>query len=171
MKVKRESEFAQSCPTLSDPVDCSLPGSSVHGIFQARVLEWGAIATYATPSLSSSSPSDGVSGSPDKITQALTPEPLVIMLLAACGYCTYQFPMKAGLACTKWYLVQYLSAKHVPLCSPLPTLLFSSKPVYSWLQSLNPATLETLLTVDSLAWGTQGGQVTVGMLDTQNQEL
>ena len=40
----RESEVAQSCPTLSDPVDCSLPGSSVHGIFQARVLEWGAIA-------------------------------------------------------------------------------------------------------------------------------
>ena len=44
MKVKRESEVAQSCPTLSDPMDCSLPGSSVHGIFQARVLEWGAIA-------------------------------------------------------------------------------------------------------------------------------
>ena len=44
MKVKSESEVAQSCPTLSDPVDCSLPGSSAHGIFQARVLEWGAIA-------------------------------------------------------------------------------------------------------------------------------
>ena len=44
MKVKIESEVAQSCPTLSDPVDCSLTGSSVHGIFQARVLEWGAIA-------------------------------------------------------------------------------------------------------------------------------
>ena len=43
MKVKSESEVAQSCPTLSDPTDCSLPGSSVHGIFQARVLEWGAI--------------------------------------------------------------------------------------------------------------------------------
>jgi len=39
-----ESEVAQPCPTLSDPMDCSLPGSSVHGIFQARVLEWGAIA-------------------------------------------------------------------------------------------------------------------------------
>ena len=39
-----ESEAAQSCPTLSDPRDCSLPGSSVHGVFQARVLEWGAIA-------------------------------------------------------------------------------------------------------------------------------
>ena len=43
MKVKSESEAAQSCPTLRDPMDCSLPGSSVHGIFQARVLEWGAI--------------------------------------------------------------------------------------------------------------------------------
>ena len=44
MKVKRESEVAQSCLTLQDPMDCSLPGSSVHGIFQAKVLEWGAIA-------------------------------------------------------------------------------------------------------------------------------
>ena len=44
MKVKSESEVAQSCPTLRDPMDCSLPRSSVHGIFQARVLEWGAIA-------------------------------------------------------------------------------------------------------------------------------
>ena len=44
MKVKSESEVAQSCPTASDPMDCSLPGSSVQGIFQARVLEWGAIA-------------------------------------------------------------------------------------------------------------------------------
>ena len=44
MKVKSEGEVAQSCPTLSHPLDCSLPGSSVHGIFQVRVLEWGAIA-------------------------------------------------------------------------------------------------------------------------------
>ena len=44
MKVKSESEAAQLCPTLSNHMDCSLPGSSVHGIFQARVLEWGAIA-------------------------------------------------------------------------------------------------------------------------------
>jgi len=41
--VKSESEVAQSCPTLHDPMDCSLPGSSIHGIFQARVLEWVAI--------------------------------------------------------------------------------------------------------------------------------
>ena len=44
MKVKSESEVVQSCQTLSDPMDCSLPGSSIHGIFQARVLEWSAIA-------------------------------------------------------------------------------------------------------------------------------
>ena len=44
MKVKSQSEVAKSCPTLSDPMDCSPPGSSIHGIFQARVLKWGAIA-------------------------------------------------------------------------------------------------------------------------------
>ena len=44
MKVKSESEVAQSCPTLSDPMDCRLTGSSLHGISQARVLEWGAVA-------------------------------------------------------------------------------------------------------------------------------
>ena len=44
IKVKSEREVAQSCPTLHDPMDCSLPGSFIHGIFQARVLEWGAIA-------------------------------------------------------------------------------------------------------------------------------
>ena len=49
VKVKSESEVAQSCPTLSDPMDCSLPGSCVHGIFQARVLEWGAIAFLGRP--------------------------------------------------------------------------------------------------------------------------
>ena len=48
VKVKSEREVAQSCSTLSDPMDCSLPGSSVHGIFQARVLEWGAIAFSQT---------------------------------------------------------------------------------------------------------------------------
>ena len=50
MKVKSESEVAQLCPTLRNPVDCRLPGFSIHGIFQARVLEWGAVAF--SPSLS-----------------------------------------------------------------------------------------------------------------------
>ena len=47
MKVKSESEVAQLCPTLSDLMNCSLPGSSAHGIFQARVLEWGVMAFSA----------------------------------------------------------------------------------------------------------------------------
>ena len=49
MNMKSESEVAQSCPTLLDPMDCSLPGSSVHGIFQARVLEWGANKHFLDP--------------------------------------------------------------------------------------------------------------------------
>ena len=53
MKVKSESEAAQSCPTPSDPMDFNLPGSSVHGICQARVLEWGAIA-FSVPLMSPS---------------------------------------------------------------------------------------------------------------------
>ena len=52
-KCESESEVTQSCPTLCDPMDCSLPGSSVHGIFQATVLEWGAIA-FSQPTLHTS---------------------------------------------------------------------------------------------------------------------
>ena len=48
MKGKRESEVTQSCPTPSNPMDYSLPGSSIHGVFQARVLEWGAMAFSVT---------------------------------------------------------------------------------------------------------------------------
>ena len=59
-KVKSESEVAQSCPTLRDPMDCSLPGSSVHGILQARVLEWGVIAF-----------SEGASESPALLAEAV----------------------------------------------------------------------------------------------------
>jgi len=58
MKVKSESEVAQSCPTLSDPMDCSPPGSSAHGLFQARVLEWAAIA-FSVGSLYSAPKSRG----------------------------------------------------------------------------------------------------------------
>ena len=55
MKVKSESEVTQSCSTPSDPMDCSLPGSSVHGIFQGGVLEWGAIA-FSVVTLNASQP-------------------------------------------------------------------------------------------------------------------
>ena len=60
MKVKSESEVTQSCPTLRDPMDCSPPGSSIHGIFQARVLEWGAIAFSEKESESRSVVSDSL---------------------------------------------------------------------------------------------------------------
>ena len=65
MKVKSESEVAQSCPILIDPMDCSLPGSSIHGIFQARVLEWGAIAfsSFLAHTLSTV----GLANSPDNV--------------------------------------------------------------------------------------------------------
>ena len=53
MKVKSETEVTQSCSTLSNPMDCSPPGSSIHGIFQARVLEWGAIASSGRSSIES----------------------------------------------------------------------------------------------------------------------
>ena len=52
MKVESESEVAQSCPTHSDPMDCSLPGSSIHGIFRATVLKWGAIVGVSKMRLS-----------------------------------------------------------------------------------------------------------------------
>ena len=60
MKVKSESEVAQSCPTLSDPMNCSLPGFSIYGIFQARVLEWGAIEDSLILFLSSFKPTCGL---------------------------------------------------------------------------------------------------------------
>ena len=71
MKVKSESEVAQSCPTLSDPMDCSLPGSSVHGIFQARVLEWGAIAFSESPLV----------GTKKKVTETERPQAISLKCL------------------------------------------------------------------------------------------
>ena len=78
MKVKSESEVAQSCLTLSDPMDCSLPGSSVHGIFQARVPEWVAIAVLPNHSLFRDAPEFmGASDSqiPPSLRNRITQEP------------------------------------------------------------------------------------------------
>ena len=78
MKVKSEREVAQSYPTLCDPMDCSLPGSSIHGIFQARVLEWGAIAFSddkgSSVQLSCSVMSDSLHG-PHRLQHARPPCP------------------------------------------------------------------------------------------------
>ena len=71
MKVKSESEVTQSCPTVSDPMDCSPPGSSVHGICQARVLEWGAVA-FSVP-----------------ISQCFTNANYPYQITVCVGYCLY----------------------------------------------------------------------------------
>ena len=96
MKVKSESEVAQSCLTLSDPMDCSPPGSSVHGIFQARVLEWGAILYYyhLTHHIFSPAP--------------LTPKPfhLVVLCLPLPPYCL--FPSQKP----EWLLKMWVRSHH-----------------------------------------------------------
>ena len=81
MKLKSEREVAQSCPTLSDPMDCSLPGSSVHGICQARVLEWGAIAFSIDKIL------DQVKGKLMKSKQILEFSNTVSILVISCEEC------------------------------------------------------------------------------------
>ena len=101
MKVKSESEVAQvvylkvtqSCPTPSDPMDCSLPGSSVHGIFQARVLEWGAIAfsstVYSTKQKSFSSEKPSKVQSRDSGPRLLGFKFQLHSLIAVCPWTTY----------------------------------------------------------------------------------
>ena len=80
MKVISESEVAQSCLTLSDPMDCSLPGSSAHGIFQARVLEWAAIAFSAVilepPKIKSVTVSIG---SPSICHEVMEPDAMILV--------------------------------------------------------------------------------------------
>ena len=73
MKVKSKSEVTQSCPTLRDPMDCSLPGSSVHGIFQARVLEWVATAFSEIPTQFSSVQFSSVQFSRSVVSNSLQP--------------------------------------------------------------------------------------------------
>ena len=91
MKVKSESEVAQSCPTLCDPMDCSLPGSSVHGILQARVLEWVAIVYTAAAAAKS-------------LQSCLT--------LATPWTTAYQAPLSMGFSREKYW-------SGVPLPSPM----------------------------------------------------
>ena len=83
MKVKSESEVTQSYPTPSDPMDCSLPGSSIHGIFQARVLEWGAIILTTNYSVEWS----GVKSSPLIVIH------LSLLLVLSFSQCTFNHLM------------------------------------------------------------------------------
>jgi len=85
MKVKSESEVTQSCPTLSDPRNCSLPSSSVHGIFQARVLEWDAIA-FSAPKCYTALISRDVAAAAAKLLQSCP------------TLCSHQAPLNLGFS-------------------------------------------------------------------------
>ena len=89
MKVKSESEVAQSCPTLCDPMDCSLPGSSIHGIFQAGVLEWDAIAC----------PNGGQSGCPASAPSILPGPSSTPESLSDCSQASHWNSQQQGLPC------------------------------------------------------------------------
>ena len=103
MKVKRGSEAAQSCPTLSDPMDCSLPDSSVHGILQARTLEWGAIAFSGSQAWAPSLPPSSLSGS-------LRSYPVVIYLLFYCW--SDDSKIRIGSSCLKPFQSLIHSVSH-----------------------------------------------------------
>ena len=108
MKVKSESEVAQSCPTLSDPTDCSLRGSSVYGIFQARVLEWGAIA-FSAPTV--------YRGSNFSASCQYLSSFVVLKLKRVCFYRNFKLP---GVKFTKlFWLSRSTCFLHIPACLTL----------------------------------------------------
>ena len=102
MKVKSESEVTQSCLTLRDPMDCSLPGSSAHGIFQARVLEWGAIA-FSEPRSTGPPKYCGLTmffilGDSKEANHDITSTSTLgcQLALSICGHMSAQFPNQTG---------------------------------------------------------------------------
>ena len=147
MRVKSEREVAQSCPTLRDPMDCSPPGSSVHGIFQARGLEWGAIAfsfqklghtfkglkarAYQSPSLPRVTtarrvPSDSHTGVPAKVPEA--PD-----LLPWHETSLWWFPQIQSLSCSffkKIFYFFFLPLTHFTHFSLPPSPCLWQPPVY-----------------------------------------
>ena len=100
MKVKSESEVAQSCPTLRDPTDCSLPGSCVHGIFYARVLEWGAIA-FSAPAWQA----DALPSEPPGKTQVKVKSLSRVRLFATPWTVAYQSPQSMEFSRQEYWSV------------------------------------------------------------------
>ena len=114
MKVKSESEVAQPCPTLSDPMDCSLPGSSVHVIFQARVLEWVPLP----------SPGKGLSKAFSQLSLCIHPLPMDCLLLC---FRAHNF---TTLTTNHYYSWHSLIQLFMPLANlPLYVKLFVSFPL------------------------------------------
>ena len=111
MKMKSESEVAQSCPTPSDPMDCSLPGSSTHGIFQARVLEWGAIA-FSNSQWNSAGQNTGVSSLFH--LQGIFPTQESKSGLLYCRQILYQLSQKGSSRILEWLLYSFSSRSSQP---------------------------------------------------------
>ena len=126
MKVKSKSEVAQLCPTLSDPIDGSLPGSSVHGIFQARVLEWGAIAFSIVKPKSEQITSLPKSFQPLIITCRIKPKLLTMALVAQVVAVLATF---ADFIASRRHLVESPEATHIAffLFHKLSSLILSSE--------------------------------------------
>ena len=148
MKVKSESEVAQPCPTLSDPMDCSLPGSSIHGICQARVLEWGAIAKCGMPfkhliSWSTDLPSGKLRSSP--------------FWLSWCLFFWVSLPVGHFPSCWAFWKFRECSQCFLPVARP-PTGLPSTKPASPspWRGTVLSSTLraagQPLFSLTVLAW-------------------
>ena len=127
MKVKSESEVAQSCPTLSDPMDCSPPGSSVPGIFQARVLELGAIAFSVIP-LASFYPTSSALRKP-LLTQCLLP-PFLYPALAQHSSPSFLVTSLWFRACPS-FMLSSLSSPYFISVSPFFSFLFPFFSVFS----------------------------------------
>ena len=129
MKLKSEKEVAGSCRTLRNPMDCSLPGSSFHGIFQARVLEWGAIAfsnyfTFiATCPINSASPAASFEyfqcvlsqGDPDKVLQSPPDLPGIKLVFRMAECCMPSF--LSGLLSTVSHLLNWTQRSWASSCS------------------------------------------------------
>ena len=112
MKVKSESEVAQSYPTLSDPMDCSPPGSSVHGIFQARVLEWGAIAFSINFNKQMQ-----IYGTINR---------------CFCSFLSQWFSSVQLLSCVQLFAIPWTGACQLPCPSPAPEVYSNSCPLSRW---------------------------------------
>ena len=133
-----ESEVAQSCPTLSDPMDCSPPGSFIHGIFQARVLEWGAIA-FSTPMLL------GIYNSTITSKDSL-----------AVSYKTKHMSTIQASNLSPWYLSSWVekTSAHRKTCTRMLWFFFFYKDVYSSFTD-HCQNLETTKIFFSKLWFTQ----------------